>query len=135
MKKKNLKKTFFGLPSKVVFCKKTLVSNQRPNSEIEYKHNKKTKKKTMFISKNGLSDAWVYSRIKKRINWKSRESELLRLLDRHRGKYGKYDCIVPGSGGKDSAYAAHILKYKYGMSPLTVTWSPILYTDYGYKSW
>ena len=56
MKEKNLKKTFFGLPSKVVFCKKTLVSNQRPNSEIEYKHNKKTKKKTMFISKNGLND-------------------------------------------------------------------------------
>ncbi len=134
MKEKNLKKTFFGLPSKVVFCKKTLVSNQRPNSEIEYKHNKKTKKKTMFISKNGLSDAWIYSRIKKKINWKKRESELLRLLDRHRGKYGKYDCIVPGSGGKDSAYAAHILKYKYGMSPLTVTWSPILYTDYGYKN-
>ncbi len=134
MIKKNRKKTLFGLPQKVVFCKKTLVSNQRPNSEIEYKHNSKTKKKTMFISKNGLSDAWIYSRIKKRINWKKRESELLKLLDKHRGKYGKYDCIVPGSGGKDSAYAAHVLKYKYGMSPLTVTWSPILYTDYGYKN-
>jgi len=32
----------------------------------------------------------------------------------------------------------HILKYKYGMHPLTVTWPPILYTDYGYnnfKNW
>ena len=77
----------------------------------------------MFISKKGLSDAWVYSRIKKKIDWKKREEELLRLLDIHRGRYGKYDCIVPGSGGKDSAYAAHILKFKYGMSPLTVTWS------------
>ena len=56
------------------------------------------------------------------------------MLDKHRGKYGKYDCIVPGSGGKDSCYAAHILKYKYGMSPLTVTWSPIIYTDYGHKN-
>lgn len=42
--------------------------------------------------------------------------------------------MVPGSGGKDSVYAAHILKYKYGMNPLTVTWPPILYTDYGYEN-
>ena len=32
--------------------------------------------------------------------------------------------VVPGSGGKDSCYASHILKYKYGMN-LTVTWPPI----------
>ena len=38
-------KTLFGLPSKVVFCKKTLISNQRPTSAIEFLHNKKTKKK------------------------------------------------------------------------------------------
>ena len=36
--------------------------------------------------------------------------------------------IVP-VGGKDSCYASHILKNKYGMNPLTVTWPPILYTD------
>ena len=30
---------------------------------------------------------------------------------------------------------AHILKYKYGMNPLTITWSPIMYTDYGYENW
>jgi N-acetyl sugar amidotransferase len=56
------------------------------------------------------------------------------LLKLHRGKYGKYDCIVPGSGGKDSCYASHVLKYKYGMSPLTVTWPPIMYTNYGYQN-
>ena len=27
-----------------------------------------------------------------------------------------------------------MLKYKYGMNPLTVTWPPILYTNYGYKN-
>ena len=34
------KEVYFGLPSKVKFCKKTLISNQRPSSEIEFKHNK-----------------------------------------------------------------------------------------------
>ncbi len=127
-------KTLFGLPRKVRFCKKTLISNQRPNSEVEFKHNIKTKKKTLFIDQNNISDTWKYSRIKKKINYKKREKELLKLLDKHRGKYGKYDCIVPGGGGKDSCYAAHILKYRYGMNPLTVTWPPILYTKYGYEN-
>jgi len=26
------------------------------------------------------------------------------------------------------------LKYKYGMNPLTITWPPILYTEYGYRN-
>ena len=132
MKKKF--KTYYGLPSKVIFCKKTLISNQRPQSEIEFKHNIKTKKKTLNIDKNGISDTWKYSRIKKKINYSLREKSLLKLLDKHRGKYGKYDCIVPGSGGKDSCYASYLLKYKYGMNPLTVTWPPILYTKYGYEN-
>ena len=60
---------------------------------------------------------------------------MLRLLDKYRRNDGYYDCIVPGSGGKDSAFQAHILKTKFGMNPLTVTWPPILYTDYGYDNW
>ena len=77
---------------------------------------------------------WKFDQLKKNTDWDQREKELLELLDRHRGKYGEYDCIVPGSGGKDSCFAAHILKYKYGMNPLTVTWSPLEYTDIGWKN-
>ena len=59
-------KTLYGLPRKVIFCKKSLISNQRPNSAIEFKHTKNSKKKTLNIDKNGLSDSWKYSRIKNR---------------------------------------------------------------------
>lgn len=127
-------KTLFGLPKKVVFCKKTLISNQRPSSAIEFNHKISSKKQTLLIDKNGLSDTWKYSRKKLMIDYKKREKLLVKLLDKHRGKHGEFDCIVPGSGGKDSCYASHILKYKYGMNPLTVTWPPIMYTDYGYKN-
>ena len=41
--------------------------------------------------------------------------------------------IVSGIGGKDSVTQAH-LKYKYGMNPLTVTYSPILYTKVGWRN-
>ena len=40
----------------------------------------------MFIDKNGVSDPWKYSRIKKRIDYKQREKQLLKLLEKHRGK-------------------------------------------------
>jgi N-acetyl sugar amidotransferase len=59
---------------------------------------------------------------------------LRELCDRFRKNDGSYDCLVPGSGGKDSFYAAHMLKFKYGMHPLTVTWAPHIYTDWGWKN-
>lgn len=129
-----MKKTLYGLPKKVLFCKKTLMSNQRPSSTQEFSHKSLEKKNTITFDKKGISESWYYAQKKKKINFKKREKELLELLDKHRGRHGEFDCIVPGSGGKDSCYASHILKYKYGMNPLTVTWPPILYTNYGYKN-
>jgi N-acetyl sugar amidotransferase len=111
------------------------MSNQRPTSSIEFKHTKDSKKATMNFDKDGVCDACRVAEEKEKINWGMREEELIKLLDKHRRSDGSYDCLVPGSGGKDSAYQAHILKYKYNMNPLTVTWPPILYTDYGLKNW
>ena len=125
----------YGLPSEVKFCKRCVMSNQRPASEIEFKHSINTKKKTLNFDEEGICDACRNAEQKEKIDWQKREEELLQLLDKYRSKDGSYDCMVPGSGGKDSAMQSHILKYKYGMNPLTITWPPILYTDYGYKNW
>lgn len=70
----------------------------------------------------------------KSINWSTREAELVELCNRFRSEDGRYDCLVPGSGGKDSFMQAHLLKYKYGMHPLTVTWAPHMYTDWGWSN-
>ena len=131
----NKLEAYYGLPSTVKFCKKCVMSNQRPTSAIEFKHNIKSKKNTLNFDDLGVCDACNTASTKAEINWEEREEELLKLLDKYRKNDGSYDCLVPGSGGKDSAYQAHILKYKYGMNPLTYTWPPILYTDYGYKNW
>lgn len=127
--------TFYGLPEQVKFCTKCVMSNQRPTSAIEFKHTKESKKTTMNFDENGVCDACRTAEIKENIDWGMREKELVALLDKYRKNDGSYDCLVPGSGGKDSAYQAHVLKYKYNMNPLTVTWPPILYTDYGLKNW
>lgn len=128
------RKTLFGLPSKVFFCSRCVTSNQRPSSEIEFSHTIKTKKKTLRFDTNGVCDACQFAEQKNQIDWHQREKELHELLDRYRRSDGQYDCLIPGSGGKDSVFTAHLLKYKYGMHPLTVTWPPILYTDYGYQN-
>ena len=124
-------KAKYGLPTKVKFCKKCVISNQRPNSAVEVKHKINTNKKTIGFNKDGVCEACLTAEMKQSIDWEAREKELIKLLDKHRSKTGEYDCIVPGSGGKDSVMTAHLLKYKYDMNPLTVTWPPILYTDYG----
>jgi N-acetyl sugar amidotransferase len=125
----------YGLPHEVKFCTRCVISNQRPNSAVEYQHTRDSKKTTIHFDAAGVCDACRYAENKRtRIDWEARERELAALCDRHRRGDGEYDCIVPGSGGKDSFYAAHVLKYKYGMHPLTVTWAPHIYTDWGWKN-
>jgi N-acetyl sugar amidotransferase len=125
----------YGLPQEVAFCKRCVISNQRPNSAVEYKHTKDSKKATIYFDDEGVCDACRFSEKKHQtIDWSERERQLLDLCDRHRSKNGEYDCIVPGSGGKDSFYASHILRTKYRMNPLTVTWAPHVYTDWGWKN-
>lgn len=128
-------KTKYGLPADVQFCVKCVISNQRPNSAVEYTHTKDSKKKTIHFDEHGVCDACNFAEKKKAtIDWEERERNLIELCNRHRSTDGSYDCIVPGSGGKDSFYASHILRTKYGMHPLTVTWAPHVHTDWGWKN-
>ena len=125
----------YGLPPKVEFCRRCVISNQRPNSAIEYANKPGDSKQTIQFSSDGICDACKFAEIKQNgIDWKDREKELVELCDMFRRDDGSYDCIVPGSGGKDSFYASHILKNKYGMHPLTVTWAPHIYTDWGWQN-
>ena len=133
-KSNNNLKALYGLPSKVSFCKCCVISNQRPSSTIEFKNNSNQKKNTIFFDENEICDACRVKEKKQLINWKEREDELWDLCNKYRSKSGKYDCLVPGSGGKDSFMQAHLLKYKYNMNPLTCTWAPHIYTDWGWKN-
>lgn len=126
---------YYGLPSEVKYCTKCTISNQRPSSVVEFKNKPTDVKPTIEFDENGICSACKFAEIKEtKIDWKKREEELIELCNKYRSKDGSYDCIVPGSGGKDSVFTAHILKYKYGMNPLTVTWAPHKYTDIGWKN-
>ncbi len=125
----------YGLPTEVKFCKRCVISNQRPSSTVEFKNNADSKKETIHLDEEGVCDACRFAEKKNTgIDWEKRDAELRALCDKYRSKDGSYDCLVPGSGGKDSFMAAHLLKYKYGMNPLTVTWAPHIYTTWGWKN-
>ncbi|MDB3954930.1 N-acetyl sugar amidotransferase [Alphaproteobacteria bacterium] len=119
----------------VVFCKKCVISNQRPSSVVEFNKDSINKKQTIILDDKGVCSACNYADKKnKNIDWEKREQELIILCDKYRSRNGSYDCIIPGSGGKDSAFTSHILKYKYNMNPLTVTWAPHEYTEIGWQN-
>jgi N-acetyl sugar amidotransferase len=124
----------FGLPEKVLFCKRCVLSNQRPSSVHEHTAKTSDKKPTIAFDEKGVCCACNFAEFKRQIDWDARESQLLKLLDRHRSKDGSYDVIIPGSGGKDSCYTAFVLKSEYGMHPLTLTWAPHMYTDVGWRN-
>ena len=132
------KPTKYGLNKEIKYCLNCLMSNQRPNMCAEHYHTA-DKQKDFIKFEGDICDACKLVKKKDQdIDWKEREYELVNLLDKYRSRNGSYDVLVPGSGGKDSFYVAHILKYKYKMNPLTCTFAPNKYTDWGrdnFYSW
>ncbi len=116
----SMDKQLKSLPKEVKFCKKCVVSNQRPR---------------IVFDSEGVCNACRYAEYKRHgIDWVKREDALKRMLDQYRRKDGSWDVVVPCSGGKDASFVAHQLKFKYGMNPLTITYSPFRYTDIGFEN-
>src|SRR3972149_627352 len=118
--KRMLDKQMEELPKDIFFCKNCVTSNQRPR---------------ITFNAEGVCSAcqWAFEK-DHTIDWSLRQKELQELCDRHRSKDGSFDVVVPGSGGKDSGFVAHQLKYRFGMHPLCVTWAPFDWTNIGWKN-
>ena len=56
---------------------------------------------------------------KEKIDWTERKKDLDKLINKYKGQ-GEYDCIIPFSGGKDSAFALYYLVKNYKIKPLVV---------------
>ena len=72
------------------------------------------------------------------VNWIEKEKFLKDILTEYKIKAEKnkshYDCIIPVSGGKDSHFQAHIIKKKYGLNPLLVTYNHIFNAPLGIRN-
>lgn len=86
------------------------------------------------FDERGWCNACRWAESKNTLDWDARRNELDVLLDKHRSSDGRFDCLVPVSGGKDGSYVAYTLKHKYGMSPLCVTVTPALPLELGNRN-
>ena len=80
---------------------------------------------------DGICNACLYHEQKKEIDWDARKTEFFAVVKRHReANSSAYDCVVPFSGGKDSATVAARLQER-GLNPLLVCYGQLLWTDVG----
>ncbi len=97
-------------------------------------------KPTIILDDEGVCSGCRYheSRATLEIDWPERRRMFEQILEqarRERGKRGNsHDCIIPVSGGKDSHYQVWLLKEKYGLDPLLVTFNHVYNTPAGVRN-
>ena len=51
------REAMYGLPKNVAFCTRCVISNQRPNSTVEFEHTRNSNKTTIVLDDKGVCDA------------------------------------------------------------------------------
>ena len=71
-------------------------------------------------------------------NWEERERMLRDIFEearaRQREKGSPFDCIIPVSGGKDSTFQTWLVKKKFGLNPLLVSYNHTFNTPLGVRN-
>ena len=101
------------------WCKTCLMPSTRPR---------------MMMEDDGRCSACSYRDEYERTDWAARRAEFLALVKECK-RHPVYDCVVPFSGGKDSAAIAWRLKNELGLRPLLATFGQLLWTDVGRRNW
>ena len=87
------------------YCKRCVMPDTRPGIKFD---------------KNGVCYPCLSVERRKKIDWKKRQQQLKKLVEKYKRNDGYYDCVLPASGGKDSTFQAHILKDVLGLNPLII---------------
>ena len=85
------------------YCKRCVIPDTRLGIEFE----------------DGVCAPCLHAEERKTINWEYRQQKLRELADKYRKDNGEYDCIIPGSGGKDTYFQTMVMK-QLNMNPLIV---------------
>ena len=80
-----------------------------------------------------VCNACIWAEERKSIDYRDRHDEFCETVYQY-SRHPVYDCIVPFSGGKDSATIAWKLKHEEGLNPLLVCYGQLLWTDVGRRN-
>ncbi len=103
-------------------CTKCLLPNTKPDLELQ---------------KGKQCGACNYTEYYNKIDWKKRESEILKRIKKIKDNNkdsNAYDCTIAVSGGKDSTYQAYLVKEKLGLNALMLNFEPSYPTELGKKN-
>ena len=90
----------------LTYCKRCVMPDTKPDLHLDVE---------------GVCNACRSYEKRKEVDWKARNLDLLRVLEKYRKHNGSnWDCIVPVSGGKDSTYQV-VRMLQLGLNPLCVT--------------
>ena len=77
------------------YCKRCIMPDTRPDQ---------------YLNNDGICNACLSYDIQKKIDWDKKKNELFKIISKKKLNKNKWNCVVPGSGGKDSTY--QIIKAK-----------------------
>ena len=72
-------KVKYGLPAQVMYCKLCVMSNQKPNTSVEYLNSDADRTYIGFDAEQ-ICAACQYNVVKFQTNWETREIRLLEVL-------------------------------------------------------
>ncbi len=100
------------------YCKRCIMPNTRPDQ---------------YLNDEGVCNGCLSFDYQKKIDWDKRKNDLLGIISEKKLNKDKWNCVVPGSGGKDSTY--QIIKAKeLGLNPVFVTASTCDLSEIGRKN-
>lgn len=109
-----------AIPGRTVrYCVRCIMPDTRPR---------------VVFDAEGVCNACRNADEKTETDWAARREEFLQLVKPYRSRDGRWDCLVPWSGGKDSSSIAWRLKFEFGLNPLLVTFSPLLPNEVGNRN-
>ena len=100
------------------YCKRCIMPDTRPDQ---------------FLNDDGICNACLSFDLQNKIDWSQRKSDLLKIIKEKNLDKNKWNCVVPGSGGKDSTYQI-IRARELGLNPVFVTASTCDLSEIGRRN-
>ncbi|TBN22542.1 N-acetyl sugar amidotransferase [Vibrio cholerae] len=89
----------------------------------------------LILDEHGVCSGCRVHEEKYQIDWTAKEKELDALLSQYKGRAGtSYDCVIPVVGTGDDFFVVDLVKNKYGLNPLLVTYNTHFSTKVGVRN-
>ena len=125
----------YGLPRNIAFCSRCVISNQRPNSAVEFKHTKSSRKTTIDFDAEGICDACRFAEKKKnRSTGRSANASSSRCATAFAAAMALTTASCPDPAARTASMPRTCSSTNTACIPLTVTWAPHIYTEWGWKN-